>query len=551
MCQNHKFATHVEEKRSRTIEDSDWDAAGTKLASMPIRRLGLGSAGSLPLKAGAISALALSAWLLGCSSTPGVDGDGTGAGGLPPSGAGGSGVGGAPGAGTGGAFAGVGGLAAGVGGAGPSVGGSGSGGGPALGSGGDGHTYDHCKYGYLPDPTDATMAQGPDVQSNPLDTWVQPEVIQWMEDREWQAAHFAWHRVRRCPGAGGAICTDGPTKGVTIPANQECKSDGDGYEFLAMHRHMIRSLKQLWPNHLEMFEGLDKFPQQAADVPEAWRSQWSSFSAAELANAKIADEIDKQENYSRFADEGKFGRWLQCGAPSVQFDLSGSGLHGSLHFKWTPPGNPPHSLGNQESNIDSYMFWKIHGWIDKVWEKYRIAIGKPVDDPVLEAAVEAQCREMDTLAVYINPDVPTEQGPDLEPDPGNETGFFDQQVRPILESQTYKCANCHTGGAVANGGLNLGGPYSSKSIVANLVNRPSNDGGQFKLVVPGNAAQSWLYLKMQKSTAGQTARNACAPTSTATCNTTPMPQGDEATVSAADLEIVRQWIEDHNAEGPP
>ena len=28
-------------------------------------------------------------------------------------------------------------------------------------------------------------------------------------------------------------------------------------------------------------------------------------------------------------------------------------------------------------------------------------------------------------------------------------------------------------------------------------------------------------------------------------------QPEEATVSAEDLEIVRQWIEEHNAEGPP
>jgi len=386
------------------------------------------------------------------------------------------------------------------------------------------------------------MAAGPDVQSNPVDTWIQAEAIQWMVEHEWQAAHFAWHRVRRCPGAGGTICNDGPQKGVTIPTNQECKTDGDGYEFLAMHRHMILSLKQLWPNHSEMFEGFDTFPQAATDVPEAWRASWSSFSTADLSNAKIADEIDKPENYSRFADEGQFGRWIQCGMAAAQFNLSGSGLHGSLHFKWTPNGNPQHSLGNQESNIDNYMFWKMHGWIDKVWEKYRRAIGKPVDDPELNAAVEAQCREMDTLALYVDPNAETEQPPPAV----NESGYFHEQVRPLFEGATYNCQGCHFPGEGTNGALTLGGEISSSAIVEDLVNRASVDGGQFKLVVPGNASQSWLYRKM----AGTAVSAGCTETTTATCNTGRMPPTLDVTVSAADLEKVRVWIDDLNAAPP-
>jgi hypothetical protein len=493
---------------------------------------------------------------LSCSPTP-DGGPPLGTGGFPATGGLGNSGGAGPGAGGGllgsGGLSSAGGAGGGlsaVGGAGGSplgVGGQTASGGSALpaggsGSGGAAHVADHCKYGYDPDPTDATMAQGPDAQTNPVDTWIQPEAIQWMEDHQWEAAHFAWHRVRRCPGAGGTICNDGPSKGVTIPTNQECKSDGDGLEFLAMHRHMIQSLKQLWPNHTEMFEGFDKFPQAATDLPEAWRGAWTSFGAADLANAKIADEIDKPENYSRFSSEGQFGRWIQCGMPSTQFVVSGSGLHGSLHFKWTPNGNPPHSLGNQESNIDNYMFWKMHGWIDKVWEKYRRATGKPVDDPELDKVVEDQCREMDTLATYIDPDVETEQ----PPRDNNESGYFHETVRPIFEGPKYNCQGCHFPGAGTNGALTLGGDISSTAIVQGIVNRASVDGGQYKVVVPGNAAQSWLYRKMS----GTAMSAGCVESGTATCNTGTMPPTLDVTVSAEDLEKVRHWIEDLNAELP-
>ncbi len=51
------------------------------------------------------------------------------------------------------------------------------------------------------------------------------------------------------------------------------------------------------------------------------------------------------------------------------------GLHFVLHAKWARPGNTTHGVNNTNANIDNYMFWKLHGWIDNVWEKYRRAKG--------------------------------------------------------------------------------------------------------------------------------------------------------------------------------
>jgi len=42
------------------------------------------------------------------------------------------------------------------------------------------------------------------------------------------------------------------------------------------------------------------------------------------------------------------------------------------------------------------MFWKLHGWIDNVWEKYRRAKSMSSTDPKLTEDLVAQCREMDT-----------------------------------------------------------------------------------------------------------------------------------------------------------
>jgi len=422
-----------------------------------------------------------------------------------------------------------------------SAGGAATGGSPGLsGSGGsaagggfpsDIHTRDHCVEGYEPDPSDATMIDGPAefTQNGQTDLTVQPAVLAWMQAHKWEPAHFEWHSIRRCNGGGSMSKINICSHTEMIPSDQECKSDGDGLQFLAMHRHMIQSLKQLWPNHQEQFNGFDHFPQSAADVPEQWRADWNKaapFSSTDIANAKIADEIDK--HLDMFPTEGAFGRWLQCLAPTY------SGLHGSLHFAWVRTQNDTHGLGNQFTNIDNYMFWKLHGWIDKVWEKYRVAKGLAPDDLELTDAIAAQCYEMDKLASLIDPSLTNDPGNATLPE---ESGVFHTQVRPMFESSTNKCSGCH-GPQGPEAGMTLGGHVSSADIVSNLVNHPTATGGQFIRVVPGDPEHSWLYLKA----AALAADAGCMETATAQCKTGQMPPTTSVRPTTEQLQTLYDWI---------
>ncbi len=402
-----------------------------------------------------------------------------------------------------------------------------------VGTGGM-HMHDHCTMGFDPDPSDATAQDGPleYLESGQVDLTVQRPVLDWMQAHVWEAAHFEWHSIRRCTAGTSQSKINVCSHKDMIPADQECLSDGDGLQFLAMHRHMLQSLRQLWPKHSEQFKGFNKFPQSAADVPQQWRAAWTSFSTQELANAKIADEIAKPENLSRFPTEGAFGRWLQCLAPTY------SGLHGALHFKWVRTLNTTHGLGNQSTNIDNYMFWKLHGWIDDVWEKYRTAKGLSPNDPALLAQIAAQCREMDALAQLIDPSQVQIQNQDPLP---AEIGEFHEKVRPIFEGALTKCSGCH-GVDSPDAGMTLGGHISSADIVAGLVNKPSVHGGQFQRVLPGDPDHSWLYLKA----AGLAAGAGCVASATASCNAQSMPPTTDATAKAttAQLAALRQWILD-------
>jgi hypothetical protein len=413
-----------------------------------------------------------------------------------------------------------------------------SGAGGAAGSAGAGHKRDHCIDGYEPHPADDMMKAGYAVyvKNNQADTTVQPEVIQWMTQNVWQEAHFQWHNIRRCNPPPGGFGKSEVRGGLDIckytelvPEDQENEGPGDGLQFLAMHRHMIQSLKQLFPKHTEQFEGWEHFPQSKTDLPAEWQGEWTAFTGVAAQNMAKAD--DPATNISMWPTEGDFGQWIQ----------STSTIHGALHFKWVRSQNGDHGLGNQYTNIDNYLFWKMHGWIDKVWDRYRAAKGKKPTDQDIKDAVLKQCREMDTYAVLIKPDLKPNPDACTTPAP-QQTGVFATTIRKIFENDRNKCTGCHgASGGMAN--LSLGGDPCIKSsdIVAKLVNQPSVNGGQFKLVVPNKPEESWLYLKVtnKAATAG------CTPTATAQCNTGSMPQGSPTiTFTPEEQEALRQWIAD-------
>ncbi len=257
-------------------------------------------------------------------------------------------------------------------------------------------SHDHCVSGYEPELTNDTMAQGfaEYAENGQTDAVLQPEIIQWMEDHVWQEAHFQWHNVRRCGGGGGL--GGGGGAGAFNPCDHpdlapdanECENAQDGYEFLVMHRHMLQALRQLWPSHTDQFEGWDQWP-ASTDYPELLRPYFKEWSQQVKEEAAIADNIE--DNLDRFANEGEFGMWIQCG--SLNGGVGANSLHGALHFNGYPQNNQSHSVANQHRNLDSFIFWKLHGYIDKVWERYRIAKGQQPDEEALQTEIKAQCME--------------------------------------------------------------------------------------------------------------------------------------------------------------
>lgn len=109
------------------------------------------------------------------------------------------------------------------------------------------------------------------------------------------------------------------------------------------------------------------------------------------------------------------------------------------------------------------------------------------------------------------------------PEPGDSVSFANH-VQPIL---TAKCASCHRTGAFANSAgiamlLSAGDAYGS------LVNRPSSQNAALTLVVPGDSANSLLFLKVSQASPPVGSR---------------MPLL-AAPLSDAEQALIRDWIDD-------
>ncbi len=480
---------------------------------------------------GALSASAgLALLLAACGSetpSPGQSGAvaGTSSGGVPAATAGASSV-----AGTAVANAGTSAATAGT----SALGGSSGGGGGASGggtAGNDNPRHDHCEHGEAADSRDAGLStpSQPDVftaTNGEVDLALPKAVLDWMDERVWKQSHDAWHNIRRCgggglPGADTSICKNKEF----VPENQECENAQDGYEFLVMHRHMMIALRQAFPQHKDLFAGFPTFPYEAKDVPQQWQSRFGTgWTQQILDTAKTLEAIE--QNLDDFPTEGDLGKFIQCSTMSN----GASSIHGALHFKWVV-NSSPNSLGKQPVNIGNFMFWKLHGWIDDIWQRYRTAKGLTDAEPKLAEALLDQCREMHQLGRLIDPDLVQDPGGPLP----TERGAFHETVRPAFERV---CAGCHSESS-PEAKMPLGGHISSADIIKNLVNVASFSGGQFVRVVPGQPDKSWLYLK----SAGTAANAGCTG---GMCRTQSMPPGatTDRQLTASELAALSKWIAD-------
>jgi cytochrome c553 len=295
---------------------------------------------------------------------------------------------------------------------------------------------------------------------------------------------------------------------------------------------MLRALREVFPKHRALFAGFQHVPLDQADAenPMPWRDiKWS---AAQLTAIDRLEHIEA--HLDEFPTEDALAtyiqhpyHWTPTNPMVVNADPS-SGFHDALHGQWSIMGSPA-LLGTNERNVDNLVFWRLHGWIDDIWERYREAAGIGEDEPTYRRELRAQCEEMHALDVRLLPQAAS--SPPVAADGGVTlgAGIFDQQLRPALAA---KCGACHDAVAPNAGLILFDANASAATLLARIVSVSASH-GDFALIEPGAPEKSWLYLKAS----GDAERATC----TSVCNRQAMPPAGDK-LSADELSALAQWI---------
>ena len=217
------------------------------------------------------------------------------------------------------------------------------------------------------------------------------EMIAWMRQRNWGAHHQQWHFVRRwdfwhamaqradLPEADRqdiqAMVAEAVANGWTRAAIPE-GTTGGGEEFLFMHRAMFHLLAQTFPQHYHTLRGWNSPPQD----PSTAEDPVPDDSAPPFAPGMTQAINEIEAAMPGFDSDDTFGLFLETnlrpmpGNPLERSDDARTGLHNYLHNRWSEDGSVI-NLGDPRVNIFNRRFWKLHGWIDYFWWRFRAAKG--------------------------------------------------------------------------------------------------------------------------------------------------------------------------------
>ena len=217
------------------------------------------------------------------------------------------------------------------------------------------------------------------------------EMIAWMRQKGWAAHHEQWHFQRRwdfwhamaqradLPDEARQeiqdMVAEAVANGWTRAAIPEGTAGG-GEEFLFMHRAMFHLLAQTFPQHFHTLRGWNTPPQDPSNAEDPVPDD----SAPPFAEGMARGVAEIEAAMPGFDSDDAFGLFLETnlrpvpGDPLKRSDDPRTGLHNYLHNRWSDDESAI-NLGDPRVNFFNRRFWKLHGWMDHFWWRFRAAKG--------------------------------------------------------------------------------------------------------------------------------------------------------------------------------
>jgi hypothetical protein len=228
------------------------------------------------------------------------------------------------------------------------------------------------------------------------DPEIPSEMQDYMRERGWPEHHAQWHYEQRHdywhhlaangnPNAA-AIVAEGEANGWGRSPTQE-GAPGHGVEFLSMHRAMFELLYEQFPQHSDYLRGWTTPPQDPADPDDPVPN------GAPFDPDKAAGVIVVETRFADFPIEDDYALFLETSIrptatdPTYRIPDNRTNLHNWLHNRWAD-GNSPVDLGNPRVNIFNARFWRLHGWIERLWSAYRADWNLSDDDPAHRGPID-------------------------------------------------------------------------------------------------------------------------------------------------------------------
>jgi hypothetical protein len=192
-------------------------------------------------------------------------------------------------------------------------------------------------------------------------------------------------------------------------ADRQEGEPGNGLDFLAMHRNMIRTMREYFPRFDGIWHGWKDVPTDPDDPTDPTDVMPSNGSVRDFDPDKFKALDRLKHRLDDFNNDDELGLFIETssrptpGHPKHTSSDPSTGIHNYLHDRFAlsklKSCDPDFGVSMSDffGNIKNQRFWRLHGWIDHVWTEFRDLKGLNEDNRAYRIALKDQAMPLEEM----------------------------------------------------------------------------------------------------------------------------------------------------------